>query len=341
MLLFYIFILFLILKGISYKREGYHEDYLSKDKTNIIKGIFILMVFASHSLQYVSSSGYDFSATGDSILLYIRKMMGQLVVVMFLFYSGFGIGESYKRKGMDYVQRMPIRRIFGTIVNFDIAVAIFIIVDLIIGIHLSLKQCVLSLVAWEGVGNSNLYIFAILVCYIISYLVLRLVPNKYTVIAISLLIVLSSICISTVKQYWWYDTIWAFAFGFTFSYYKDKMERFLKNYYWYCLIVATVLFLGLFKLLNNNHQVTYNLLSISFASVVILISMKVSIDSKALKWFGKSLFPFYIYQRLPMLVFAKYTPPIVSEYPLAFMVLCFSITLVITFLYKYIQVSFK
>ena len=43
--------------------------------------------------------------------------MGQLVVVMFLFYSGYGIGESYKKKGVNYVQQMPVHRILTTLLN--------------------------------------------------------------------------------------------------------------------------------------------------------------------------------------------------------------------------------
>ena len=162
MLLFYIIILLLSLYGISFIKSGFNQDYISKEQCNAIKGIFILFVFTRHIWPYLSKFGYDFSAPGDSLFINIDRWMGQLLVVAFLFYSGFGVMESIKSKGEPYIDNMPRKRILNTLLNFDVAVFVFIVIDLILGINLKLNTTLLAFTGWTSIGNSNWYIFIII-----------------------------------------------------------------------------------------------------------------------------------------------------------------------------------
>lgn len=138
-------IFLLCLYGIKINLHGFNDDYLSKDSTNSIKGIFILLIVISHSMQYIMRGEYAFDGIGDLVFQSFFTLLLQLVVVMFLFYSGYGVGESFKKKQMLYVQAMPRHRILGTLLNFDVAVIAFIILDLLLGITISTDQCLLSL----------------------------------------------------------------------------------------------------------------------------------------------------------------------------------------------------
>ena len=169
MLLVELLLIFVLaLWGIKPLKKRFYADYLSKDKTNSIKGLFILLIVLTHSLPYIERSGYQFVRMDDKIFLSSLYHIGQLVVVMFLFYSGYGVSESFKKKGMNYAKSMPRHRILSTLLNFDVAVIFFIILSLILGITLTVKQSLLALTAWESVGNSNWYIFIILLCYTIK-----------------------------------------------------------------------------------------------------------------------------------------------------------------------------
>ena len=134
-----------------------NDKYLSKDCCNFIKGIFILWVFVRHALPY----------TGRS--LFVDNWMAQLIVAMFLFYSGFGVTESIKNKGEAYLNAMPKCRLLTTLVNFDIAVVVFAVVDLLIGHKFGLYQLALSFTGLDSIGNSNWYIFDILLCYALTW----------------------------------------------------------------------------------------------------------------------------------------------------------------------------
>jgi len=130
--------------------EKYMTDYMSVEKTMSIKGIFIMIVFFSHFNSYVA-----FSSPLESFYVKIFKYIGQAMVTLFLFYSGYGVMESIKKKGMGYVNKIPVTRILGTYFRFDIAVLIFIIVQAILGKTFPLSQYLFSFTGWDSVGNSN------------------------------------------------------------------------------------------------------------------------------------------------------------------------------------------
>ena len=151
LILYLLFVFVLLLWGIKFHRE---DDYLSKEQCNSIKGFFILMICLTHSMQYIRESGYSFSGL-DVFTTTVTNYIGQLVVVMFLFYSGYGVAVSIGSKGDAYIKQMPKRRILKTLLNFDIAVCFFILLALILSQPLSIQQVILSFLAWDSVGNST------------------------------------------------------------------------------------------------------------------------------------------------------------------------------------------
>lgn len=94
LILYLFFILILIFWKISFSKD---DDYISKERCNSIKGVFILIIFLTHSLQYIKASGYVFLGI-DTITSEIIRYTGQLVVVMFLFYSGYGVAVQINTK---------------------------------------------------------------------------------------------------------------------------------------------------------------------------------------------------------------------------------------------------
>ena len=105
MIIFFVLIFIAALWGIKYRRvDSFGVNYLSKDATNAIKGIWILFVFLRHANQYVHNSGYVYSSLGDRLFLIMDGLLLQLIVVMFLFFSGYGVycsilrGEYYENR---------------------------------------------------------------------------------------------------------------------------------------------------------------------------------------------------------------------------------------------------
>ena len=149
---------------------GLNEHYLDFDRTTAMKGIFILLVFLTHVVGYIPA--YPGPALLHEPYFWVQEKMEQGVVVMFLFYSGYGVMESIKKKGKPYVRAMPKNRVLRTLLHFDLAVLLYIALDAALGTlqDYSLREILLSFTGWEAVGNSNWYIFAVLVLYLATVL---------------------------------------------------------------------------------------------------------------------------------------------------------------------------
>lgn len=98
----YVFILAMLVffYGISFvKANEFNTEYLSKESTGAVNGIFVLFVFMSHISNYM-----NFGSEYDKIWLDFRSWLGQLMVVTFLFYSGYGMMCSIMKKGNAYIK---------------------------------------------------------------------------------------------------------------------------------------------------------------------------------------------------------------------------------------------
>lgn len=303
------------------------KDFFTKDHTDVLKGIGIIVVFSNHIIPYIKNSGYDFTPLmeyfimGDNILTY-------LMVGLFLFISGYGVSESIKTKGKEYVKSIPQKRLFTTLFNFDIAIIMFLAINIILGIGLDTNQILLSFIAWDSIGNSAWYIFAILFCYLFSYVSCRLCNDIIHANAcLILLTIIYCVVISQFKERWWYNTIFCYPAGSMYSCLKDHINKLIRNHFTNCsLIVSVILF---FSLMFIKKPIYQNISAISFVSLVLILSSKYNMSLKWLKWGGRKLFPLYIYQRLPMLFIASTSPLFIKIHPLFYIIISAVITILL------------
>ena len=333
----------LVLLSVKYNRDGFVDNYLSMDTTNMIKGIFIILVFIKHATPYVINAGWQPEGIMGDIFYFVNNNVGQWIVAMFLFYSGYGIMESIKRKGKDYVRQIPRKRFLSVLINFDIAVVIFIVVDLLLKKTLTVKQCLLSFTGWESVGNSNWYIFIILLMYLITYWAFYKNESdgfrKPLLVSIGLTFVFC-LGMSYLKAEYWYNTMFCYTVGLVFSGYKDKIEEFVKSRYWIILIVSLIVLLIIDRIPYSAKGLVYNAFAVVFCACVVLGTMKFQIKSPVLLWCGRNLFPLYIYQRILMIILSSVNEgAFAASYPFLFTGSCLIITVLITLGYKYIAVK--
>ncbi len=172
MILFFLAYIATCLYGIKIQKNP-NNDYLSVENTQAIKGIFILLVFFSHFNSYVT-----FTWSLDSIYQSTVSWFGQTMVTLFLFYSGYGVMESINKKGLPYIKSIPVKRVLSTLFKFDCAVIIFWIIGALFGNTFSPKTVALSLIGWDSLGNSNWYIFVVLLLYLFTFVSFRFLPQK-------------------------------------------------------------------------------------------------------------------------------------------------------------------
>ncbi|MBQ8210166.1 MAG: acyltransferase family protein [Clostridia bacterium] len=344
-ILFAVFVC-LCLYGIQLKPangESYITDYMSVDKTSSIKGIFIIIVFFSHFNSYV-----EYTSAGDIAYLDAFSKIGQRMVTLFMFYSGYGVMESIKKKQMTYVKKIPVNRFLGTLFRFDAAILIFLVIYLARGLELSAKQLVLSFVGWDSVGNSNWYIFAILVCYAITYVAFMIFKDKGKYFPAAIAVTLGAMAYIVVlggfglKGAYWFDTIMLYPCGIFWSLLKDKLEKIINindTMWLFSFVVATAAAYITWQLKNDS--LVFNLLgNMLFALAVVLFTMRVSLNNKVLRWCGKNLFGLYILQRIPMIIFREVGLADCNIY--LYFIICLVVTVIIAWLFeKYIGKLWK
>ena len=237
---------------------------------------------------------------------------------------------------------MPRRRLLTTLLNFDVAVLSFVVLNLILSIPMTPKQIALSLLGWESIGNSNWYIFVILLCYAVTYLVARFIQQKNRGKWLFIIILMVVLLLSFVKESYWYNTMLVFPTGFLYAVYQDRIERFLRKYYALLMMVLTIAFVIFFYFMPKTAGLAENIASICFAFFILMLSMKVVVSNPFLKWCGVHLFPLYIYQRLPMIAMSKCLgDDFVLNHVLVFVMIALVISCVIAYFYRYWQIRIR
>lgn len=317
------------------------ENYLDRSICDSVKGIFILTVFFSHIMPYLKRQDVFLA---DPITHYLGvgiSMMAQLIVVMFLFYSGYGIMFSILKKGDAYVSAMPRARLWRTLLNFMVAVTLFLILQtIVLGKSYSIQHILLSFIGWESVGNSNWYIFVILLCYGITWLIFSKLKwggvdiKLWTTVIFTLVLIVPLVL---TRGSWWSDTLAAYPFGMIWCRYKNSIDGFVRKYWIQMFIVALAAMALYFKIpfSHTTYALFHNVRSVFFAFLIVLITMVVPLNIPILAFFGRNLFPIYIYQRLPMLFLSEFDGGVwMSSHPYSYLAACFAITIAIVPIYN-------
>jgi len=289
MIIYVLIVIAMALPKLKITAYGINPNYIAKNSTNAIKGFFILLIFASHFCNPISNM---LSAPLDAAYWRLRVFLGQMVVAMFLFYSGYGIFMSASEKGHQYINGFVKRRILPILLVYDLSQIIFFAIQTALGKNYSLSDFFLSLIAWKSFGNDNWYIFVIITLYFSALIVMKCFEDKSRrVVALTILCVfLIEFFITAGKGKNWYNTIMCFPLGAAFCVAKPTMDQFLAkgcNYF-----VAFITILAGFLLSHRFWYVNiaiYELTAMLFALLTVLITMKVDIRSPFLQYCGKHL----------------------------------------------------
>ncbi|WP_216387208.1 acyltransferase family protein [Arcanobacterium phocae] len=308
------------------------ESYISHAHTTHINGLFILIVFYAHVRTYIPVDPH-----ADSWMLGLATGLGQLMVALFLFYSGFGVHESIRRKP-GYVQSIPVKRFGVTWINFACVVAIYALVGLLLGRDFTLAQVVLAFTGWTSVGNSAWYIFAILVLYALTFVVYSLVGSRPHLA----LVAMFAVTLAFSLLMWWakdfsatysYNTVLCYPLGMAWSAYRAPVEKWLRGAHswrrWLFLLVTTTAGFVVVKNYAGIHYLVFQMAALWYCAVAVLVTMVIHLDSPVLAWCGRNLFWIYVLQRLPMMVltYAGW-----AEYRYVFVVVSLVVTVILAFL---------
>lgn len=114
MILFILILLMIIISNAEIaKSNEFNTEYSSIGQTNVIKGIFVILVLLGHGSGYLKLTGVL-----DIPYKSFQSHIGQMVVSMFFFYSGFGMIKSIMKKKICLYKNITVEAFFNCGVKF-------------------------------------------------------------------------------------------------------------------------------------------------------------------------------------------------------------------------------
>jgi len=138
----------------------------------------------------------------------------------------------------------------------------------------------------------------------------------------------------------WYNTFLCYNVGMYYSLYKNKFENFIKkSLFNYIFVLLFFVFAFLYAKSLRDNIYFYNLHSCLFSMIIVLISMKMKIDSKILMFLGNHVFSIYMLQRIVMIILMDIG--ICNMYLFITLSIIFSLLIAYIFDYIYLHIRKK
>lgn len=331
MIIFLIIVIGILFLNMKVAPQGeFFNDYAGRKQTATINGIFTILIFFSHSAQYIT-----FKGALDKPYLTMRGFLGQLVVASFLFFSGFGIMESISKKGMDYVKKIPQNRFFKVWYHFALSLIPFIILGFVFEKHYKISQILLAFTGYRSVGNSNWFMLATFAMYIIVFISF-MICKMHKVLGIILTFALTGGFIffeyKMGLETYYYNTILCFPAGMVFSMIKPYFDKFvMKNdLIWHITAGMTALMFIVARHFSTGNIAIYNAVAILLVMLLMILAMKIKIENQILDFFANHIFSFFILQRIPMIILSEIG---YNKHKYSFIVISFICTVCITLIF--------
>ena len=272
------------------------RDYISKQESDCLKGLFSLCVVACHLRGQISFFN-------NSLIGQILTVAGYLSVAVFFFFSGYGLTLSSLNKGKDYVKHFPKRRLLPFYCNYLIAVVIYLIFHLLSSKSIEPKLLLKSFTFGGTYVAGGWYLQTILLIYIAFYLISRF-SSKHKILLLQLFVLFYiAVCIIIFDSTLQYESILAFLLGVIWATSRQSIDELLSKrmYYFIYLFSSTIIFV-LTLLCGNTSFLRFDVLrviskmmsAVAFVLVVNAVVMKIRFSNIITRMLGNIYFEIYI-----------------------------------------------
>ena len=288
--------------NISFKcKDTFFIDYMNLSNTSSIKGIFVWIIILQHYRGYYRR---------DPKFIYhiILNCTRQKMVSLFLFYSGYGIYESLKKNGINYIKKLPKKGLI-LLIKFEISIFLFLLNNVLLGIKINFKNYLLAIIFKTGIGNSYWFSFTIITFYFYSYLSFIFIKkNHFIFVGIFFINIISILHIFLIYNYFHpnslpsVDNILCFNIGLYYSLLKNYFDKIImKNdsYYFGFLSIILIIYTYFYNFKIKSILVV-SIINSLFCLIVILISMKIKFENDFLLKLNSHSYSIYLLQRLIM-----------------------------------------
>lgn len=327
-----IFITYLIFYKCKFSKNFLNPMDMIQAK--MIKGILSILIMLGHIFTNSNILITPFSLVIISV--------GFLCVGMFFFYSGFGLGISYKRKE-SYLDTFLIKKLKEIYIPFVLMnILYYIILELLVGKKdFSIKEIVITASGYNLINGISWYVVAIIYFYLLFFFCFKYFTKiRYLMFFLSMLLYYY-ICLKYNNSATWLRvSIFPIFLGMLYSEYKEKIDIILKNNYM-TLVCSCLALFNFFYLVRFNRVKDLLKISMSdfyfseitvifFCFLIILGLMKIKLQNKTTLKIGEISFEIYLYHGL----FIKIFKALKIENTFIYVLLCVVSTLILSVIIK-------
>lgn len=298
-----------------------------KDKMLPLKALMALLIVADHLTFHI-----------DSVWLLPVREIGAPIVSVFLFISGYGLYQSYRRRGAGYLDGFFKKRIGRVVLPALLALAAYYLVNWNPDRNylLELEQAVT-----QGIPllPYSWFVVDIVLFYLLFYLAFRFLPERWRLgaLAIGTCLLMALVILAGYDRCWWIGSL-AFPTGAFFARYEPRVYAFCekdKRNYWGLLLLLFLVFGALY--LTRNPYVwclCYVVIPVIAALVVARLPLG-KMNGPVVTFIGTISYEIYLCQGISMDFFESKVPvgsP--ALYALLVYVSCIALATLIHFLCK-------
>lgn len=239
-------LLFLGVKG--KKKKEFHEDAFSLSVTKGLQGFCAVGIMLHHLAQTVTQNNKL-----DKGMLNIMCDIGVFFVGVFFFCSGYGVYTSLKTKP-NYLKGFLRKRLSAILVPFYTGNTIFVLTAVLFGETFTKTELINALTGWVLLNTQLWFIVEIFILYIIFYILFKALKDEkiaYIFMGVFILaLMVTSLLLghdlqtksggAWLKGEWWYNGIFIFFIGMTFSRYYNALIANIKKFYWIWLSAGLI-----------------------------------------------------------------------------------------------------
>lgn len=267
--------LLVIIYGSQWKNTNDTDHFLSREYTNVLKGLCCILVVIVHV-----PSDYQ------NPLQQAVGGFSQISVTLYFLFSAYGILTGIRSRA-DYLQKFWKNRLPSLLIPF----ALSSVLKVFVGVQ-------------PGSGGTY-FVFVLLLFYVVTYVAAKCCPKK-TVLCVCVAVCLYSVVGSATGWFHWPTQALGFAYGALLAQYFPSFKRWLQRGYWIKLSAITVCAgastfmyavvkppIGEFA-----NVVLQNIMVLLLILWVFLLTFRLKVGNAASKYLGNISYDVFLYHGL-------------------------------------------
>lgn len=350
------------------KKGEWNTEAFSLKQTKALQGFLALCIMFHHIGQKTCASWLPRNAIFFKPGLEIFVPTGFYFVVLFLFFSGYGLLKSFRVKP-NYLNGFIKKRILPVVFTGYVVLIMYYIFRLIQKEPFSVTNLVLYLLQFKMCNVNGWFVIALPIFYLVFYFAFKYCKTENKALLITCLSIFVYCIIGTILDHssyimggeWWYNSAYGFVLGLLFAKYEEKILTHVKKHF---KLYITLSFLLLIPLLicteigrvfisyygeNGNPKTKIpkrwamlsleTISSFSYVFFMLAFGLKCKIGNKILNFMGSLTLEFYLvhglFVELFCYSFVSYLRPLyLFRNPALYVVVVFVISLPISILIK-------